>query len=555
MTGKRILIVGGYGVFGRRLAERLAREADLHLIIAGRDGSAASAMAAALAHAGKASLSSAVFDAAAPSGEQLAMLAPDVIVNASGPFQQQDYTLARAAIAAHIHYVDLADARAFVTGIGALDAAAREAGVLVVSGASTVPAISGAVIDHYAPRFQRLHGVDIAIMPGNSFDPGLATTRSILQGLDVAMLVTQNGHQGTIRGWEYIGRRNIPGLGKRWIANCDVPDLELFPKRYTGIETVTFGAGVEVGAFHLGLATLAFLKRIGLVPRPERLAEPLLAIKRRLKFLGSDRGGMAVTIDGPDHSGVPMRMEWHLVAGSGHGPFVPTIAATILARKLARGEMMARGACPCVGLLSLEEIVADVRDLDISAREPVTPLYRRALGARFAALSPMVRALHDVEGVRVWSGRADVSRGTSAIAKLLAAMFALPPDGPDQPLSVHFEPRGSSEAWVRRFARGVFRSTQSEGAGDLVERVGPVRFGFALDTADGELRLRLKTLHVLGLYVPRILHPRIETREYDEGGRYRYDVASYLPWGALLVRYAGWLEPEIAGADIVAAAP
>ena len=53
-----------------------------------------------------------------------------------GPYQGQDYRLARPASPRGVHYVDLADARAFVTGIAALDEAARRAGVLVVSGAS-----------------------------------------------------------------------------------------------------------------------------------------------------------------------------------------------------------------------------------------------------------------------------------------------------------------------------------------------------------------------------------------------------------------------------------
>ena len=68
-----------------------------------------------------------------------------MLINATGPYQEQDYSLARACIAAGVHYLDLADARAFVTGIGVLDAEARSAGVLAVSGASTVPGLSGAV--------------------------------------------------------------------------------------------------------------------------------------------------------------------------------------------------------------------------------------------------------------------------------------------------------------------------------------------------------------------------------------------------------------------------
>ena len=50
---------------------------------------------------------------------------PAVLINATGPYQRQDYRLARACIAAGVHYLDLADARDFVPGIAALDAEAR----------------------------------------------------------------------------------------------------------------------------------------------------------------------------------------------------------------------------------------------------------------------------------------------------------------------------------------------------------------------------------------------------------------------------------------------
>ena len=39
------------------------------------------------------------------------------------------------------------------------------------------------------------------------------------------------------------------------------------------------------------------------------------------------------------------------------------------------------------------------------------PLYRRVLGARFDELPARVRELHDLDGVRVWNGRASVERG------------------------------------------------------------------------------------------------------------------------------------------------
>ena len=186
----RILVIGGYGAFGSRVAERLARDGCHELVIAGRSASRAAAAAAALvAHCPAARITSAVCDATRATAAEIAALAPRVVVNASGPFQAQDYALARACIASGAHYIDIADARAFVTGIVALDASARSAGVSVISGASTVPGLSSAVVAAHRDRFTRLETIDIGVSPGNHFDPGLATTQSILGYVDESELI------------------------------------------------------------------------------------------------------------------------------------------------------------------------------------------------------------------------------------------------------------------------------------------------------------------------------------------------------------------------------
>jgi hypothetical protein len=46
---------------------------------------------------------------------------PHLVIDAAGPFQGSDYRVPSACIAAAIPYLDLADARDFVCGIGALD--------------------------------------------------------------------------------------------------------------------------------------------------------------------------------------------------------------------------------------------------------------------------------------------------------------------------------------------------------------------------------------------------------------------------------------------------
>ena len=366
---RRILIVGGYGVFGFRAAERLSREPDLEIVIAGRSLEHARAAAASLAGNAVAGTEAVMIDATKPDAATLAALGPTVVINASGPFQAQDFTLARAAISAGAHYIDLADAADFVIGFARdreLDASARARGVLVTSGASSVPAISGAVLDQFAPAIERLKCVRAGISPGNSFDPGPATTASILSAVGQPFRMKRNGAWTNVHGWQGLSRHHFPAVGPRWMGYCNVPDLQLFAERYPDLETVEFSAGVEVSMFHLGLWALSWPSRWGWLRKPERFAVPLLAVKRQLSFLGSDIGCMFVELEGADAAGAAKRIVWHLVARQGHGPYIPTTPAVILAKKLVRGEIATRGAQACVGLVTLAEIENELADLAIT---------------------------------------------------------------------------------------------------------------------------------------------------------------------------------------------
>ena len=116
VPARKILILGGYGVFGGRLARLLAREPRLQLVIAGRSLEKARAFCASLPEG--AEKSAVVFDRDGDLSAQLSALRPDLVVDASGPFQTYSgdvYTLVGAAIALGADYMDLADSSEFVS--------------------------------------------------------------------------------------------------------------------------------------------------------------------------------------------------------------------------------------------------------------------------------------------------------------------------------------------------------------------------------------------------------------------------------------------------------
>jgi hypothetical protein len=173
------------------------------------------------------------------------------------------------------------------------------------------------------------------------------------------------------------------------------------------------------------------------------------------------------------------------------------------------------------------------------------PLYRRLLGAHFDVLPACVRELHDVTETSVWVGRADVERGRSWAARAVATLFSLPPDGRSQPLRVRFEPVAGREVWTRVFGTREFCSVQFQRDEWLAERVGAATLLSQLEASPDGLALRLRKVHVLGIALPRWLHPCVRTFESQRDGRYHFEVEAHLPFVGLLVRYAGGLERAV----------
>lgn len=244
--------------------------------------------------------------------------------------------------------------------------------MLLVSGASTVPALSSAVVDRYRHRFRTIASIGIGITPGNRTPRGLSTVESVLSYCGKPFERWQQARWQRAYGWQDLHRFHYPRIGSRWLANCDVPDLALFPGRYAVTDTVTFHAGLELSAIQLGLWLMSWLTRWRLVRSWVPAGRFLKAASDLLIDLGTDDGAMHVEISGDAADGRPQRVTWILTALKGHGPQIPCIAAIVLARKFADGALSATGARPCVDLMTLGEFDAAVKGLEIEWEETVT---------------------------------------------------------------------------------------------------------------------------------------------------------------------------------------
>ncbi len=358
-----VLILGGYGNFGSRIAATLVKD-NISIIIAGRERQKAEALRNKLKNnAAENTITIAVFDANQELDKQLSLLKPSIVINTIGPFQTTDYSIAKICIKHNVHYIDLADARDFVTGITCLDSLAKENNVLVVSGASTVPGLSSAVLDHYKNDFSSIDSLIYGISPGQKAPRGLATTESILTYLGKP-LKPWGSHNQTCFGWQDIYRQAYPELGKRWMANCDIPDLDLFTDKY-GLKNIRFSAGMETSALHLGMWAISYLVRMGLPLNLPKHAKFLLSLSHIFDSFGTSSGGMHMLMKGIDKKGKPIEIKWFIIAKDNDGPQIPCVPAIILSKKIIRGNLHVSGAMPCVGMITLTEYMKELEEFSI----------------------------------------------------------------------------------------------------------------------------------------------------------------------------------------------
>jgi hypothetical protein len=525
----KVLILGGYGVFGSRLARLLCKDGH-SVTIAGRDLSQAQVLAEELGcaalHLGR-------------HGDLGALKGHDVVIDAAGPFHAygaDPYRLPRAAIAVGVHYLDLSDDAAFCEGIITLDEEARRAGLCVVSGLSTVPALSSAAVSSLAGADTPV-AIDCAILPGNRSPRGISVMTSILSQAGRPLPIWRGGAWDQASGWSDPADYALPGglIREGWLI--EVPDLRLFPAHFKA-ETVIFRAGLELWVMRRALAAFAALRGHYPFAVQPWLVRLFKLVADLLAAFGSGRGGMSVTVIANGK-----RRYWRLLAEEGDGPFIPGIAA----RALLRRATLPVGARPALEVVTLDEAEAVMSDLRVRFErktECLDPVIPRVLGPAFASLPEELRKTHSTVAVHRFRGRAAVMRGTSLSGRLLSKLFGFPPTTPDAPVEVIKTATPRGEHWERRFGPCRFRSHLAVGRQGLTERFGPFTFTIGLHVSDRAVHFPVTGARFGPVPLPRWLLPISIAREEVRDERFQFDVKLLAPMtGKLVVHYRGWLEP------------
>jgi saccharopine dehydrogenase-like NADP-dependent oxidoreductase len=542
-----VIIVGATGVFGRLLVEQLVASDVQPLVLSGRHLQTLEALRTEIApHAEVLAL-----DRLKAGPAELQSYRGGLLIDAAGPFQNSGLQLIEACIASGVNYMDLADARDFVARVPLLDAAAKTAGVFVISGVSSTPALSHAVLDHLTEGWKSIHSIFVGITPGNRTPRGESVVRAILSFAGAPMQVFQHGGWQTVFGWGEHEYRVLPGIGRRGFVHCETPDQDLLVARYQPKASAQFKAGPELGIMRHGLRVLSWLRRVGVLNNLTGLTPVLLAIANLLKPFGSDKGGMIVDVKGHDAENKLVEARWILQAGQGLGPNIPGLPAVCLA---LRRQSLQSGARSAAGEVGLGEIEPHLRRLGIQTqinctRSQSADVFEQALGPNmWMALPTPTRNIHKTRHGIVLKGEATVTGAETGLGRMVARMFGFPPAGERVPVSVVITSDGTTEIWRRQFGEKIMASVMTVARGhpqSVEEHFGPFSFQLKLEAGSFGLNMTMDGIRIGPISLPKFLEPEIIGEErVDDQGRHLFKVRiAKWPLG-LLVHYRGWLRQQ-----------
>jgi hypothetical protein len=324
---KRVLIVGGSGVFGRHLAWEILATTNVKLILAGRDREALTRACRSLDAPGR--TEARVLDLTDPEAFSRSASGCFAIVCAAGPFQTLDRGLPRLAIAAGAHWLDIGDDPAWVLSLlkdAALDAAARGAGLAVIPGVSTVPGLSGVLARWCLARASRAALARIVLWIGNRNSKGAAAIASALNS-GFADPVFVRLPVGRSRAWRF---------------------------RSAGEALLDWDLGMEAEfrvAFEWKISSLlvAALQGVG---SAERVSRWLARLSAPASLFGSDAGCLQVEVF--DSEGSPVGT----ASLTGKGQQMAIVPAALALEALFSGELRDRGCVNPSAWLQSEEWIA-----------------------------------------------------------------------------------------------------------------------------------------------------------------------------------------------------
>jgi saccharopine dehydrogenase-like NADP-dependent oxidoreductase len=241
LNNRNILIVGGYGVVGRRIASQLGPDYPGRVAVAGRSRARADEAAIAIGHGARGRS----IDIAEQSSVAAALDGVAIIISC---IDQPGRTLLWAAIERGLRYTDITP-HLTELGRGAayekIDAAARASGALLVLGTGIVPGISNVMVRALADALGGADEIETALLLGAADVSGPASFDYFLQELAMSFDIRVDGEDRAAPAFSTPRLVEFPPpVGAQLAYLFPFSDQVLYP-RTMGVKTAVTRLAIE----------------------------------------------------------------------------------------------------------------------------------------------------------------------------------------------------------------------------------------------------------------------------------------------------------------------
>ena len=236
----KILILS-CGAVASDVAHRLlAAEPGLELTVADLDGERAAELAAEL---GLPAGHGRRVDVSEPDSLSALLDGTDLVFNGVGPYYRFGLTVARAAVAAGAHYVDICDeydvARAIVTDTE-LDAEAQRRGLTVMTGMGSSPGLSNLLGAWVVNQLDEVDTLDFVLGLPLIVDLGTTINAHMLHSLSGTVTQWADGEYVEVPAWSDPREIELLGRGGRHAFSCwGHPEAVTLPRYFPHVRRAT----------------------------------------------------------------------------------------------------------------------------------------------------------------------------------------------------------------------------------------------------------------------------------------------------------------------------
>jgi NAD(P)-dependent dehydrogenase (short-subunit alcohol dehydrogenase family) len=298
---KRVVVLGGQGLFGRTVIQQLTA-LGISSLVAGRRPPA-----------------DILIDADDPVSIKAGLSAGDLVIDTAGPFQQRSLALLHAAMEIGFDVIDINDNLRYAEQALALEKEIAGAGIRVLSSASSVSAVAAALICN--SHVNDPVGVTGFLAPASRHTANRGSALSLIQSVGGPVQTFRQGQLQSLRGWSEQREFPMPApLGPISGRLFESADAVYLPRIWPSLHQVE----MYVDTNTLGVNTL--LRLAARFPALRHWLERRMSFAVRVsRAIGSKIGGIGYEIEAPDGSIVRM------AAYSVHNSFMIALAPAVLA--------------------------------------------------------------------------------------------------------------------------------------------------------------------------------------------------------------------------------